>query len=295
MHSGTAAGEGAPTGQGVAENWMILGSSWTASWTMWPYCSWHWQEGAGTCTFEPFLEEWMKARLTSVISLAGVLVAGSAAALVNTQVLQSSSPSRSNQVVDLSTTTTFAGSPVAATVVTDSTLVITGAPTEGATQADYRIGDAGVVTLDTAGEVLSIVSVTPSSGWVVVDAEQEDRFHVEVGFRSGNLLVEFHASYLFGVVVTSVESEVVGGAPAGSPSGGTATTVDADSGDADDGAADDGDENDGGDVAVTATTPDNGEDDVSTPTTDDAEISDDVADDGEEDGGEEDGEEHDDD
>ncbi len=288
MHSGTAAGEGAPTGQGVAENWMILGSGWTASWTMWPYCSWHWHEGAGTCTFEPFLEEWMKARLTSVISLAGVLVAGSAAALVNTQVLQNSSPSRSNQVVDLSTTTTVAGSPVAATVVTNSTLVITGAPAEGDTQADYKIGDAGVVTLDTAGEVLSIVSVTPSSGWVVVDAEQEDLFHVEVGFRSGNLLVEFHASYLFGVVVTSVESEVVGGAQAGGPSGGTATT---DTDDVSDGDEDDGAEDDGGEeVAVTVATPDNGEDDESTPTTDTAGAGDD---DGDEVDG--DGEEHDDD
>lgn len=191
----------------------------------------------------------MKARLTSVISLAGVLVAGSAAALVNTQVLQSSGPSRSNQVVNLSTTTTVAAGPVVGTAVTDSTLVITGAPTEGATQADYRIGDAGVVTLDTAGEVLSIVSVTPSSGWIVVDAEQEDNLHVEVGFRSGNVIVEFHASYLFGVVVTSVESEVVGGAPAGNDSGGTATTA------ADEGAEDDGDE-----VAVTVTTADEEDD-----------------------------------
>lgn len=224
----------------------------------------------------------MKARLTSVISLAGVLVAGSAAALVNTQVLQSSSPSRSNQVVDLSTTTTVAGGSVVGTEVTDSTLVITGAPIEAGTQADYRIGDAGVVTLDTAGEVLSIVSVTPSSGWVVVDAEQEDRFHVEVGFRSGNLLVEFHASYLFGVVVTAVESEVVGGAPAGSPSGGTATTVD----------DDDGGEASGDEVAVTVATPVTGEDDVSTPTIDTAEVSDDEADDGEEEGG---GEDYDDD
>lgn len=191
----------------------------------------------------------MKARLTSVISLAGVLVAGSAAALVNTQVLQSSSPSRVNQVVDLSATNTVAGGPVVGTVVTESTLMVTGVPSAGGTQADYRIGDSGVVTLDTAGEVLSIVAVTPSSGWAVVDAEQEDRFHVEVGFRSGNLFVEFHASYVFGVVVTSVETEVVDGAPTGNDSGGTATTA------ADEGAEDDGDE-----VAVTVTTADEEDD-----------------------------------
>ena len=224
----------------------------------------------------------MKARLTSVISLAGVLVAGSAAALVNTQVLQSSSPSRVNQVVDLSATTTVAGGPVVGTVVTESTLMVTGVPSAGGTQADYRIGDAGVVTLDTAGEVLSIVSVTPSSGWVVVDAEQEDRFHVEVGFKSGNILVEFHASYVFGVVVTSVESEVVDGAPAGSDSGGPAVT------DTADGAEDDGDE-----VAVTVTTPDMGDEDESAPTTDTVDVSDDEAD--EEDDGEDEGEDHDDD
>ena len=235
---------------------------------MWPYCSGHRQRGAGTCNFEPLLEEWMKARLTSVISLAGVLVAGSAAALVNTQVLQSSSPPRSSQVMDLSTITTAAGGTVVGTEVTESTPVVTGAPSAGGTQADYRVGDAGVVTLDTAGEVLSIVAVTPNSGWAVVDAEQEDRFHVEVGFSSGNLVVEFHASYLFGVVVTSVETEV-DGAPAGSDSGGTAVTD------------------------TDYVSDDDDEDDESTPTTDTADAGDDEAD--EEDDGEDEGEDHDDD
>ena len=108
---------------------------------------------------------------------------------------------------------------------------------------------AGVDHRALGGEVLSIVAVTPSSGWAVVDAEQEDRFHVEVGFRSGNLFVEFHASYVFGVGVTSVETEVVDGAPTGNDSGGTATTA------ADEGAEDDGDEG-----AVTVTTADEEDD-----------------------------------
>ena len=31
----------------------------------------------------------------------------------------------------------------------------------------YQVGDAGVVTLDTAGDVLAVVAATPSAGWTL--------------------------------------------------------------------------------------------------------------------------------
>ena len=74
------------------------------------------------------------------------------------------------------------------------------------TQAVYAVGDAGTVTLDTAGDVLTIVAVTPADGWTVTKSETQDATNVEVKFQTGTIEVEFHANLLFGVVTTSVET-----------------------------------------------------------------------------------------
>jgi hypothetical protein len=99
----------------------------------------------------------------------------------------------------------------------------------------YQVGDAGVVTLDTTGDVLAVVAATPSAGWTVLVAESIDAYNVSVQLLAGATLVEFRANLSMGVVVTSVESREVdltstslpvavptGGTPAG---GSTATTA----------------------------------------------------------------------
>jgi hypothetical protein len=129
----------------------------------------------------------MKGQITTLLSLTGVLVAGSAAALVNTQVLQSNG------------TSTGGGSTIAGTAAP--------APVNAATQAIYQVGDSGLVTLDTAGGVLTVVSVTPSTGWVFVKAENSTTSDIAVQLQSGNTLVDFKANLLQGVVTTSVESK----------------------------------------------------------------------------------------
>lgn len=156
----------------------------------------------------------MKTRIVTVISLAGVLVAGSAAALVNTQVLGGNA-STSPQVADAaSLSSTTAPVVIAAPIETTPTAppaaaatVATPPPAAPApTQAAYAIGDSGTVTLDTVGDVLTIVGVTPVEGWTVTKSEAQDATNVEVKFQSGTVEVEFHANLLFGVVTTSVES-----------------------------------------------------------------------------------------
>lgn len=149
-----------------------------------------------------------------MISVAGVLVAGSAAALVNTQVLDSSATPTSlsidagqqpqvQQTIPTVTvvpdvpTTTVAQTPVVAT-----TLPAVAPP---ATQVVYAIGAAGTVTLDTAGDVLTIVAVTPAPGWIVDKAESEDAINVEVKLKAGDQQAEFHANLLFGVVTVATE------------------------------------------------------------------------------------------
>ena len=153
----------------------------------------------------------MKTKIVTVISLAGVLVAGSAAAMVNTTVLGGRS-AQSPDVVDA------ASLPLATAPVVVATLPATAAPVEAqvaetpvpaapaATQAVYAIGDSGTVTLDTAGDVLTIAAVAPADGWSVTKSEAQDATNVEVRFQANGVEVEFHANLLFGVVTTSVDS-----------------------------------------------------------------------------------------
>ena len=158
----------------------------------------------------------MKPRMAMAISIAGVLVAGSAAALVNTQVLSGSADAspfeaRAN-TTELSTTvvvsapadtsTVTTAPPTVAPAASDTT--VQAAPSS--TQASYAIGDSTVV-LDTAGDTLTIVSLTPAAGWTVTKAETQDATNVEIKLQSGTNELEFHANLLFGVVTTSVESK----------------------------------------------------------------------------------------
>ncbi|MEI8237963.1 MAG: hypothetical protein WCI22_00950 [Actinomycetota bacterium] len=180
----------------------------------------------------------MKARIATLASLAGVLVAGSAAAMVNSQVLhnasllknsvqnvapltvQSSAPNSSTitvpaagpVVVDTSTGT----QPSVSTEVTEP--ATTNAPTTArprvVTQARYRIGDAGDVLLDTVHDSLTIVSTGASPGWRVTRARNTDVLNTFVTFQSSTRRVVFHASLLFGVVnYTVITYDLLTGRP----------------------------------------------------------------------------------
>ena len=141
-------------------------------------------------------------------------MAGSAAALVNTQVLSGNAEATPFEAqVD----TTPAPPTTVAAPVPDTTAVTTVAPVASpaeveptvqpatSTQAVYAIGDS-TVTLDTAGDVLTIVNLTPAARWTVTKAETEDANNVEIKLQSGPTELEFHANLLFGVVSTSVET-----------------------------------------------------------------------------------------
>lgn len=175
----------------------------------------------------------MKARIATVLSLSGVLVAGSAAALVNNQVLQSAQPGSASG----SNVTLVLGTPVPARTepAPSSSSAAPSSSVPLSQPVMYQVGDAGVVTLDTTGDVLAVVAATPSAGWTVLVAESIDAYNVSVQLLAGATLVEFRANLSMGVVVTSVESREVdltstslpvavptGGTPAG---GSTATTA----------------------------------------------------------------------
>lgn len=139
----------------------------------------------------------MKLRIATVLSLTGVLAAGSAAAMVNREILRDADTT--NRVsVDSIVQSQF---PVA---VADPSQ----AP-PAATQAVYLIGDAGAATLDVADGALTLVSLTPNEGWTVVSATNDDPTRIEVSLQSGTTVVEFHAALIFGVVNTSFETSDV--------------------------------------------------------------------------------------
>jgi hypothetical protein len=157
-----------------------------------------------------------KARLTTMLSLTGVLVAGSAAALVNTQVLGNPTPrtqiaSEITAVltlpVDSATTveTTVAAPPTSEATESTEETVKTVPGTTGAKSA-FEVDGAGVVTLDTTGGVLRIVGAKPAAGWTVTETRQVDPLHVKVTLQSLQTKVEFSANLLFDKITTSVEA-----------------------------------------------------------------------------------------
>jgi hypothetical protein len=138
-------------------------------------------------------------RITSILSLAGVLSAGSAAAAVNSQVLTNTDSANANAAVTAGATLTESATQVYSRVLT-------------ASQVMFQVGDAGLVTLDTADNVLTVVSASASPGWQIVDSVEgqlDGSADVELTFQSAaDDVVEFTADLLAdGTVTTTVESE----------------------------------------------------------------------------------------
>ena len=188
----------------------------------------------------------MHARIAMILSVSGVLVAGTAAAVVNSEVLRqdggatvtspqssvtsataattSSTPATSPSTPPASNSTsiaptlpsTSASTPASSSTVTVATVpssvpnggTVVGTPLPGSpTQQAFRLGDAATAVLDTANGQLTIVSVAPHPGWALDRAEQEDSTSVEIRLESATGEVRFEASLVRGVVVVSLRNE----------------------------------------------------------------------------------------
>ena len=167
----------------------------------------------------------MKTGLATVLSLSGVLVAGTAAALVNASVLRPSTPA----------STPNNAARTVATLNTVGAVSLPGAAPSPVTQAVYRVGEAGDVLVDTEGDVLSLVAVTPFEDWAVVSATTTGNT-AEVVFQHEDHVRRFTASLISGVVSTSITSEEIAPPTTQRPSGGGSgpTTTTSSHGDDDD-------------------------------------------------------------
>jgi len=139
--------------------------------------------------------------VTTVLTIGGVVVAGSAAALVNSSLLGSQS---SSMIIGRS-----ADEPIVDLTLPDDGVPVTGTslPSQpvrrSGTAAEYTVGVAGMVTLDTADGELTVLAADPATGWTVVAVDDGDE--VRVVFRSAATDITFRANLLYGVVNTSLE------------------------------------------------------------------------------------------
>jgi ribosomal protein L12E/L44/L45/RPP1/RPP2 len=179
----------------------------------------------------------MKTKLATALSIVGVLGAGSAAALVNTQILDGSgSESTASAAVlppaatiDLtvpsttiddsdagvddetdrgSTSTTTTSVPEATTTTMIVTTTTAPAPT-GEFLTAFNVGDSGVVTVDVVNGRLILVKAEASPNWTVTRAEEVGADHLEVTFVSSTVRVEFAADFDGAAITPSVASAAI--------------------------------------------------------------------------------------
>ena len=147
----------------------------------------------------------MKTSLATILSVTGVLAAGALAFTVNTSVLDNAvttaeaAPALQADVIALSN---FA--PSAATTAPVTTAAAA-APTVAA-QSTYNIDGVAAITLSLDINSLSVVSVTPVSGYTFA-ATTESNSRIAVALTLGGSVMTFHAEVLDGRIVTSVVAE----------------------------------------------------------------------------------------
>jgi hypothetical protein len=160
----------------------------------------------------------MKTSLATILSVTGVLAAGALAFTVNTSVLDNAvttadaAPALQADVIALSNfapSATAAAAPAAATsaqnATTNAASVAVGESTVAA-QSMYNIDGVAAITLALDTNSLSVVSVTPVSGYTFVVTTQSNS-RIAVALTLGGSVMTFHAEVLDGRIVTSVVAE----------------------------------------------------------------------------------------
>lgn len=168
-------------------------------------------------------------RIASLLSLVGVLAAGSAAAAVNTDAFVQSAGSDANAHIGVNANASVEH---AVQIQSDSLTD---------TQVMFQVREAGFVTLDTANDVLVVVAIALNSGWELVDTRTDGATRVEVVLALGDDLLGFEAELIGGLVVTEIDDtpDGAGGNTDGTTGSGTSSESQADGNGTDDTAGSD--------------------------------------------------------
>jgi hypothetical protein len=168
----------------------------------------------------------MKTKIAAAVSMLGVLGAGSAAALVNTRILETPSESGASAAVVPPASSIDVAVPAIGTLPVETTMVTLAESSTSTTEATvpetappatpaaselltaFNVGEAGVVTVDVVDGRIVLVSAEPKEGWRITKSEEQDEDNgVEVDFESATVRVEFEADVVDGRIVPNVESE----------------------------------------------------------------------------------------
>lgn len=130
----------------------------------------------------------MKTSLATMLSVTGVLAAGALAFTVNTSVL------------DNAVTTAEAAPALQADVIA------AGVEPTVAAQSTYNIDGVATITLSLDANSLSVVSVTPVSGYTFITTTKNNS-RIAVALTLGDSVMTFHAEVLDGRIITSIVAE----------------------------------------------------------------------------------------
>ena len=149
----------------------------------------------------------MKVGITTAISVAGVLVAGTAAYAVNSNVLTTSSSIASSVTVPLVTPIIDAATTASGKVARQSIKV--GLSVLNDTTTTYKVGTSGSVVIDKSSGAIVVTNILPAAGWSSEPALVQPNGDVKVYFTSSTARVEFIAHLVDGEVSIRVASEPV--------------------------------------------------------------------------------------
>ena len=157
--------------------------------------------------YRPTKEHIMKAGLTTVLSIAGVLAAGAAAYAVNSSVLSTTSSTQSAVVDSPASPVVDAVSTLPGQVAQQSIPVQSSVLNN--TTTTYQVGSSGSVVIDMSSGGIAVSNVVPSAGWSSEPAQLQPNGDVKVHFVSANARIEFLSHLADGKVSVSVTSELV--------------------------------------------------------------------------------------
>lgn len=154
----------------------------------------------------------MKTSLATILSVTGVLAAGALAFTVNTSVLDNAvttaeaAPALQADVIALSNFAPGAATTAPSASTTAPVTTTAAAAATVAAQSTYNIDGVAAITLSLDTNSLSVVSVTPVSGYTFA-ATTESNSRIAVALTLGGSVMTFHAEVLDGRIVTSVVAE----------------------------------------------------------------------------------------
>jgi len=164
----------------------------------------------------------MKSSFVTALSLVGVIGAGSAAALVNTSIFDSTPdaveaafvPGAAVVELTLPKAASSSGSlsvkEAVTTTVAPTQTTVAPPPEQPSLLTRYDLGGSGSVTVDVLDGKVTLIDATAAAGWTVIKSEFDAVANqVEIELSDGSMVVDFEVGYVAGVLVPDIRTESV--------------------------------------------------------------------------------------